>query len=205
MYRYRWPLCGLLLLLTACGASAPLPEDRFYQLDLAVNSKLGATPAVFGGLIIDRVDADPLRSGRAMLYSDSKKPLELKRYHYEFWVDQPPELVHRALLEYFRATGLADRVLDPMAGGDARYRLSTRLQRFEQLRDSVSDNTDVEVELEATLIENASRTVLWTQRYRQRQSVSEPGMHATAGAMAAALGTVLDDLGRDLMALELHR
>ena len=72
------------------------------------------------------------------------------------------------------------------------------MQRFEQLRDSARDSAEVEVELEAVLFVNSSRTVLWTQRYRKRYPVGEAGMHATATAMEAALGTILDSMGKDL-------
>jgi cholesterol transport system auxiliary component len=197
------PLWVSLLLLAGCGTTAPLPEDRFYQLNPGVTTESRVAPVLSGGLIIDRVSADPLRSGRAILYSDNKTPLELRRYHYEFWVDQPTKLVQQALHARFRGTGFADRVLDGDDGANARYRLSTRLQRFEQLRDSTHDSADVVVELEATLYANSSRTVIWTQRYHQRQPVGEPGMHATVTAMEAALHAVLDSMGSDLSVAEL--
>lgn len=198
-------LFGVLLLLAGCGTTAPVPEDRFYQLDVAGAAASRATPVLSGGLMIDRVSADPLRSGRAILYSEIKKPLELKRYHYEFWVDQPPALVQRALLGYFREAGFADRVLDGTDRSDARYRLSARLQRFEQLRDSASNQAEIDLELEATLYATTSRAALWTQRYRMRRPVPETGMHATAAAMEGALTAILDDMARDLAAHEFAR
>ncbi|MDT8388544.1 MAG: ABC-type transport auxiliary lipoprotein family protein [Thiogranum sp.] len=204
MKLYFW-LLPALLLLQGCSASVQVPEDRFYQLRATAPIATYPAPVFSGGVIIDRVNADPMRSGRAILYSDAKKPLELKRYHYEFWIDQPPELVQRALLAHFRDSRLADRVIDDTERADADYRLAVRLQRFEQLWDSARQGADVDVELEVRLLANASRTTIWSQRYRQRRQVAGADMHATAAAMEAALGTILEQLANDLALLGENR
>ncbi len=204
MRAHFW-LLSALLLLHGCSTSVQVPEDRFYQLRAIAPSAIYPAPVLSGGVIIDRVSADPMRSGRAILYSGAKKPLEMKRYHYEFWIDQPPELIQRALLAYFRDSRLADRVLDDTERTDADYRLAVRLQHFEQLRDSASQRADVDVELEVRLLANASRTTIWSHSYRQRRQVAGTDMHATAAAMEAALGTILEQLANDLALLEQSR
>jgi len=153
-----------------------------------------------GGLQVDYVVADPLRNGRAVLYRDMRKPLELQRYHYEFWVDQPPRMIHQALLHYLRSSGVADTVQDDSRHAGAGYRLYTRLLRFERV---VGDGAPkVEFELEATLYSNHSGSVVWTGAYLQQQESDGKDMHASARAMQEALERILETLLADLAALK---
>jgi len=192
---------ALVFILAGCGSTGPVPEDRFYQLQTNVSVTAVLTqPALRGGLRVDYVIADPLRSGRAVLYRDMRRPLELQRYHYEFWIDQPPRMIHQALLHYLRSSGVADSVQDDTRNGNADYRLYTRLLRFERV---VGDGTStVELELEATLYSKRSGLPLWTGVYLQQQESDGKDMHASARAMQKALEAVLDSLLADLAAFK---
>jgi ABC-type uncharacterized transport system auxiliary subunit len=185
-----------ILLLAACTTSSPVPEDRFYQLELATPGQVFPSPVLQGGLEIDYTEADPLRSGRAVLYSENAQPLQLKRYHYAYWVDQPPRLVHRQLVQYLRASGIVDRVDDGGQHGTTAYRLKTHVLKFEQLRGGPAP--EVVVELEASLERLPAGSVLWTSVYSQRQASGGDNMHATAEAMHKALEQVLHTLSHDL-------
>lgn len=187
-----------VLLLAACTTSSPVPEDRFYQIESAAPEQVFASPVLKGGLEIDYTGADPLRSGRAVLYSERAQPLQLKRYHYAYWVDQPPRLVHSQLVHYLRANGITDRIDDGGQRGTAAYRLKTQVLKFEQLRGGSAP--EVVVELEASLERLPAGPVLWTSVYSQRQISDGDSMHATAESMRTALGQVLHALSRDLAA-----
>jgi len=190
-----------MFILTGCGSTGPVPEDRFYQLQTNISASAVLTgPVLRGGLRVDYVMADPLRSGRAVLYRDRRRPLELQRYHYEFWVDQPPRMIHQALLHYLRSSGVADSVVDDTRNANADYRLHTRLLRFERV---VGDGTPiVEFELQATLYSKHSGSPLWTGVYLQQQESSGKDMHASTRAMQKALEAVLDSLLADLAAFK---
>ncbi len=188
----------LFLLVGGCVSTEPVPEDRFYRLERIRPVQTLVKPALHGGLAVDYVQADPLRSGRAVLYSDRDHPLQLQRYHYEFWVDQPPRLLHQALLSYLRDSGVADRVVDTAVTTAAAYRLQLRLLKFEQVLNGQS--ADVEVAMQATLSSGAADTVLWTRTYEHRQAGSSRQMHATAGTMQQALGELFATLQADLAA-----
>ncbi len=125
----------MLLLLGGCASTTPVPEDRFFRVNPVHPHRVLSEPALTGGLAVDYMQADPLRSGRAVLYSDSRQPLQLQRYHYEFWVDQPPRMVRQALAAYLRETGVADAVVDIDSRTNSAYRLGTRLLKFEQVLD----------------------------------------------------------------------
>lgn len=189
---------SLLLFLSACATTQPVPEDRFYRFERIPPPRTLAAPVLRGGLAVDYVQADPLRSGRAVLYSDRDQPLQLQRYHYEFWVDQPPRLVRQALLTYLRDSGVADSVIDAADPTGAAYRLHLRLLKFEQVLDRQS--AAVEVALQATLLSGPSDTLLWTRTYTQRQPAGSRQMHASAHAMQLALGEVFAALQADLAA-----
>ena len=192
---------ALAFVLAGCGSTGPVPEDRYYQLqeNLSAASIL-PEPILRGGLRVDQTVADPLRSGRAVLYRDMRKPLELQRYHYEFWVDQPPRMIHQTLLHYLRSSGVADTVQGDSRHADAGYGLYTRLLRFERV---VGDGTPkVEFELEATLYSNRSGSALWTGVYLQQQESNGKDMHASARAMQKALEAVLESLLADLTAFK---
>lgn len=188
----------LLLALAACSATAPVPEDRFYQLDNAPGAAALQAPALRGGLRVAPVTADPLRSGRAVLYRDARKPLELQRYHYQYWVDQPPRMIEQALLNYLRTIAAADPVQDNSRRAAVAYRLQTRLLRFEQVLDEGAPR--VELELEATLYPEPSGAALWTATYLRRVDSTGNDMHATAQAMQLALAQVFQALRADLVA-----
>ena len=192
---------SLLFMLAGCSSTGQVPEDRFYQLQTHVSATPVLPKAVLrGSLRVDYVMADPLRSGRAVLYRDMRKPLELHRYHYEFWVDQPPRMIHQALLNYLRSSGIAGTIQGDSRHADTDYRLETRLLRFERV---VGDGAPkVELELEATLYSERTRSAMWTAVYLQQQESDGKDMHASTRAMQKALEHVLESLLADLAAVE---
>jgi phospholipid/cholesterol/gamma-HCH transport system substrate-binding protein len=80
--RLRHGLPGAALILRGCITHSRVPEDRFYGSEALAPSISGPPPVFPEGLDVAKVSADPLRSGLAALYRDSRKPLEVKRYHY---------------------------------------------------------------------------------------------------------------------------
>ena len=185
-------------LLAACTSTSPVPEDRFYQLESATPAQVFPSPELLGGLEIDYTGADPLRSGRAVLYSENARPLQLKRYHYAYWVDQPPRMVRDQMVQYLRASGVADRVGNSGQRDTAAYRLKTQLLKFEQLRGG--PKPEVVVELEASLERLPAESTLWISTYSQRQASDSEDVHALAEAMHAALEQVLHQLAHDISA-----
>jgi ABC-type uncharacterized transport system auxiliary subunit len=151
------------------------------------------------GLDVDKVSADPLRSGRAVLYRDSRKPLEVKRYHYEFWVDQPPRMVHQALVDYLRASGVADPTDGESRPADGNYALKAHLKRFDRVVGA--GRPKVEIELQTTVYANGSGLPLWTNNYLHQQESDTGDMHATAAAMQTALANIFASMVEDLAAI----
>lgn len=194
-YEYLFVLIAPLLLM-ACAGGQSIPEDRFYRLDARVHIDAAASPVFTDGLVIDPVTADPLRSGRAVVYRQAEKPLQLQRYHYEYWVDQPPRLVGRVLLDTLRESAVADVVYTGGRRTTARYRMTARLLRFEKVVQA--DSADVELELEVSVTEQGSEQPLWHSVYLERRAGGDRSMHAAAEAMRQALSDVMRRLVNDL-------
>lgn len=189
----------ILLVLGACSTGAPVPEDRFYQLDPEMPA---VSPKVFlkGGLSIAHVGADPLRGGRAILYRDLRRPLQLVRYHYEFWAGQPPRMVQRALQDALRRSGVIDRVESEGQRPHFHYELDVEVRRFESLIDK--SRTRADVELEVVLRTASTGVPVWTKIYREQSDARPRDMHALADAMQQALEQIFERLIGDLKAAE---
>ena len=205
MTRNTFGLPGLLLLsfiMTGCSITTTAPEDHFYRVEPEFRGTREAEPRLDGTLVIDAVRADPLRSGRAVLFREQDKPLQLQRYHYSFWVEQPPRMVQQVLQQYIRNSGIAKSVQsDKTALRNPAYEIRPRLLRFEQVVGN--DHPDVELEMEVVFRAYGSDTV-WARVYQQRLTADGNDMHATANAMQEALGQVFSEILKDLEWFGLH-
>ena len=197
--RLRFVAWSLVAVLAGCGTSTPVPEDRFYQLEISSPGNMLESPVLSGGLAVERVTADPMRSGRAILYRNTGTPLELRRYHYEFWVDEPPDMIRRSLVAYLGRSGVADAVRDGSQRNSADYSLRAHLQRFEQLVGA--GPSGFEVELEITLYSHRSDSVLWTKVYRQKQDADKGDMHTVARAMQSGLASIFHSIVADIQSV----
>lgn len=191
---------SLVLVLAGCAATPPVPEDRFYEPGVPSPELLRSSPVLSGGLTVEQVTADPMRGGRAIVYRHNGKPLELRRYHYEFWVDEPPEMVRRALVSYLGRSGVADVVKDGNLRAGTDYRLRTRLLRFEHLVGAAPPV--FEVEMAVTLYSRRADEVLLSKVYRQKQEAREGDMHTVALAMQSALDSIFHSMATDIDSLD---
>ncbi|VAW74621.1 hypothetical protein MNBD_GAMMA15-2158 [hydrothermal vent metagenome] len=189
----------VLLVLGACSTGAPVPEDRFYQLDPGMPA---VSPKVIlkGGLSIAHIGADPLRGGRAILYRNQNRPLELARYHYEFWAEQPPRMIQRALQDALRQSGIIDRVEIEGQRPHFRYELKVDVRRFESLVGAGRSQADIE--LEVVLRTTRNDVPVWTKVYRKQNDAIPGDMHALANAMQQGLEQIFEQLAEDLKAAE---
>ena len=95
--------------LTACSlGGAPVPQDHYYKLPQLVISPLEEPR--FKQLLIKPVKATGLYHDRAILYIEQEKPLELQRYHYNFWSETPANLLHNALYQGLSSSGLSQKI-----------------------------------------------------------------------------------------------
>jgi len=183
-------VAGLIvcLLLGGCAGGSRIPEDSFYRLEQAAPTARLAAPVLDGILMVQGGAAAPIYRDRALLYSEPGEPARLQRYHYQSWIDSPPQLLQRSLADYLRASGVAPAVVTPEDAIDARYRLRVDVERFEQVRGD--SGSRVVVGLNMTLTERTSGKLLVQEQLRTDSAVQ--GDDFTA--MAAAYERALDEL-----------
>jgi len=132
MGRMRWLVIALLVAGVSACSQPPVPQDRYYRIDApAVEAQ---APVLRGVLELDRLAAEGLTSGRAIIYSDESSPGLLQEYFYDFWVEPPDVMVRDALINYLRKAGVAEAVVSPEVRADADYTLAGRIDRMELVR-----------------------------------------------------------------------
>ncbi|MCO6412030.1 MAG: membrane integrity-associated transporter subunit PqiC [Thiogranum sp.] len=198
----RYLVLSLALAHAGCTGTPPIPEDRFYELGATSPELPRSSPVLNGGLTVEPVMTDPMRGGRAIVYRHNGKPLELRRYHYEFWVDDPPAMLRRALVSYLAGSGVADVVKDGNLRSGTDYRLRTSLLRFEHLVGATPPA--FEVEMAVTLYSRRADAVLLSKVYHQRQEAREGDMHTVALAMQSALDSIFHSMATDIDSLDIR-
>ncbi len=195
---YRFSLISLLVfLLSACAVNmGPVPEDHFYRLHTDIHTKQLDRPILSGRLGIKKVLTSGLYNERAILYLDSKYPLELHRFRYHYWQNAPKYLIQENMRLFFRAAGAADMVSLYEPGMDADGVVVSRLSRFEVLKEEI--NTRVIVSLEIGLETNSQKQSAWSKEYTAKVVVQGATMHDSVASFDAALqeiyGAFIDDL-----------
>ncbi len=154
-------LCGL----AACAA-APLPEDHYYRLAIALPATAQTAPPPIASINVRRIHMTGIYGARPLLYSSAQTPTELRQYHYHYWADNPARLIQEQLAEYLRAAHLAREVTTAAssAGAAAEYQLDATVPRFEQRIDGAG--AQAEVMLELTLRRASDGQRIFRKRYR---------------------------------------
>jgi ABC-type uncharacterized transport system auxiliary subunit len=179
---------------------ARIPEDNFYRLENVAPVSALAAPALQGILMVQGGTAAPVYRDRALLYSESDSPERLQRYHYQYWIDSPPQLLQSGLADYLRKAGVARQVVLPQDSVDADFRLRVDIERFEHIRGQSSDRNggQVAVALRVTLIERATGKLLMQAQLQTDAAVQGGEFSAVAIAYQQAM---MDLYGRILAQL----
>lgn len=185
---------GLTILLAACGTPGPAPDDAFYRLPAL--TALAARPFGDKTVHVQPFDAASLYRDRAVVFSDGQG-LELRRHHYQFWSDAPPDLVRLAIATAIRQSNPAATVLT----GDRElgdYELDGRIDAFERRPDG--GRSSVLVALTLTLRRGGQ--VVVSREYRESAVAGSERMVDSVTAFGAALQRVLERFAGDVVSAE---
>ncbi len=194
---YSDKILGLLvLILSGCATVPPVPEDRFYRVNVAAPESTSQTPVLNGGLLVDRLQIDALRNGRAIVYRDAMKPLQLQRHHYHFWSESPAKMIQHQLASYLDQVRTADYVFNTDHALPHRYRLTGRVVEFDRV--AGKQQTMSTIKLQFVLTRRGVAGPLLSETYHSEITVAGHDMHEYARATQQALGEVLDALNQDI-------
>lgn len=189
----------LAFIVSGCGTAPPLPEDRYYRIELAAPEKIVQVPLLQGGLLVDRLQTDALRSGRAIVYREDEKPLQLQRHHYHFWSESPAKLIQHQLASFLEQARVADYVFNTDHALPHQYRLTGRVVEFDRVEGK--EQTTSAIELQFVLTRRGVKGPLLSETYHAETVVNGQDMHEFARATQQALGQVLDALNHDIQEL----
>ncbi len=193
MMRLRWIVLTFLGLAVAACAQPPVPQDRYYRIN--VPPVEAGTPVFKGVLELDRLAAEGLTSGRAIVYSDESSPGLVQEYFYDYWVEPPNVMVRDALIGYLRKAGIAEAVVSPEVRADADYTLAGRIDRMELVRGAEPKGV---VDIELAITNARTGKLVMINSYALGVAASDntvpAGVVAIDQGVAAIFERFLDDL-----------
>ena len=191
-------VCLLAGLLSACMTSATVPDDHFYRLP-AIRATEVTGPRIEAALAVGPIAVDGLYRERNMLYIDESDALELRRYHYRYWVQAPDELVRQYLMDYLRATKAADNITRYRPGNQGGGVIEGRILRFERMPHH--GRASIEVSLVLQYRDSAGQDqAQFERRYSREVDAANGSMHATVVAFGDALQQIFGAFLQELSA-----
>ena len=148
MRRLGFLVLALAGLAGCIGSAPPVPRDHYYRVLVAPPAQGGAlqnatgqsatgqsaTGIMFPGVLsVAPLDAGGLLRERPLLYSATGRAHEVQQHDYYYWMDPPPKMLQAQLVDYLRASGLAEAVITPDLRVRPDYEITGRLRRFERL------------------------------------------------------------------------
>jgi cholesterol transport system auxiliary component len=185
-----------LALLAGC-LSRPTPPDRWWRLEVGAPPALPA-PVLPGVLEVDRLRADSIAQGTALVWRRDAAAPEVRTRRYDHWVDSPTLLLQQQMAAGLRAAGLAQEVVTPELRIAPDHRLGGQLLRLEELRAPGAPRVAVEIEI-AIIDERRARVALQAT-YLEEREIHGEAVEDVALAYDAALSAILARLVVDAAA-----
>jgi ABC-type uncharacterized transport system auxiliary subunit len=188
------------VLLASC-AGGPAPTHHYYRLEPAEPEASLAQPTLDGVLVVDRLRAEAIASGRELLERHASSP-ELRRRPYHHWVEPPPTMLQVGIVGYLRAAGVASQVVTPDLHLRPDYELVGRILAFERVVGGGTPRVRIALELSLTRVDG--RELLLLETYVEEREARGQGIDDAALAFAEALSSILERLVTDLGARSGH-
>ena len=192
-----WLLLAMLVGVAGC-LGGPAPRDHVYRLQVEPPGSARSAPALPGTLEVGRIWGNALTRGRPILRSDSDSAVEVTPYDFHLWVDSPTLLVQRALTEYLRQVGLAEKVVSSDANTPANWVVTGFIERLDHITGGGAPR--VLVELELSLAEADRGRLLLRRTYRAEQPSDGAGVLAAVRAFGTAVGSIFESFAADAAA-----
>lgn len=182
----------LVIGLAAC-AQPPVPQDRFFRLQ--IDAPQTASTSLSGVVEVDRLGAEGLIAGRAIVYTDAASPNMAQEFFYDFWLEPPGDMLRDVLIRYLRASGVAKALVTPDSRATTDYILVGRINQLEIVRGDAPLGV---VDIEFSLTRNSTGSLLMVENYRTSVAASDGSVAAGVAAINAGVGQIFEDLAADL-------
>lgn len=168
-------------LLAACAAPPPVPQDKFYRLDVLAAEP--GEPVLDGVIQVERFVASGSLSNRPLLYAEPGSNA-VSEYHYHFWLEAPPILLQSALVSYLRSAKVGTRVVTPEMRVTPDYMIMGRVMRLETVRGTEPTGA---VAFELTLRREADDELVVLGEYRAEVPSGANGIQTDVAAIEQAV------------------
>lgn len=171
-------ILGAFLFLTACSPIAVPPEST-YAITSLKNQTLPVRAKTKLSLLVTVPSANPGYQTNDMVYMLS--PYRLQSYADHSWVAPPTQMLMPIFVDAIRQAGYFANVVMAPFSGVTNYRLDTRLIKLQQ--EFMTPTSQVQLVVEATLINNTSNVVVATRRFSA--AIPAPDNNPYSGVLAA--------------------
>jgi cholesterol transport system auxiliary component len=178
-----------LLAVGSCRLPGSGPPPREFRVTPATTFDKNL-PRVKWALVVDRPIADPAFDTERIARTTG---VEVAYYADATWVDRPPAMIERMIIQSFRNSGAIEVVADRRAEIRANFMLQTAITEF-QAQPGDSGPPEAQVAIAATLLAMPRRQVVGTTQIAQSVPAQTASLDAIAVAFDDALGNVLKRL-----------
>ncbi|MEQ8665760.1 MAG: ABC-type transport auxiliary lipoprotein family protein [Rhodospirillales bacterium] len=191
---FRWVALGMVALVAAC-AQPPVPQDRYYRID--VSAAASGAPILIGVLEVERLAAEGLASGRAVVYSEADNPQLAQEYFYDFWIEPPSDMLRDELVDFLRASGAATAIVTPETRADADYVLTGRINRLEHVRGPKAKGV---IDLELAVTHARTGKLVMVNSYAVGVGASDGSVASGIAALNQGVAAIFERFLADLKA-----
>ena len=188
-------LLFLSQLLMACSlGSGEIPADHYYRLPEI--STVEKQSNLFNSILIRPVQVDGLYHERTILYIEKNTPLEVKRYHYHYWIEPPAKLIQKYMVSFFSHTSISKQVSTEALLDHADVEITPQVLNFERTIDG--DDIRILVSMKFDIRLTKSFKTL-SKKYHSEVKLADNSMHTTAEGFGKALDNILISVVEDLI------
>jgi cholesterol transport system auxiliary component len=178
-----------LLTLWSCRLPGSGPPPREFRVTPKTTFDKNL-PRVKWALVVDRPIADPAFDTTRIARTTG---VAVDYYADASWVDRPPAMIERMIIQSFRNSGAIEVVADRRADIRANFMLQTAVTAF-QAQPADSGPPEARVAIAATLLAMPRRQVVGTTEIARSVPAQATNLDAIAVAFDDALGKVLKRL-----------
>lgn len=192
VYVNAFALTLLTVLLGGCLSASRVPEDHFYKLPDIEQAQCGLNTE--GVIAVAPLHAYSLHGERALVYIETDKPLELKRYHYHHWMESPTRLIQSHLMDFLERCHAGASIIAYAPGETYDTLVRGKILNLERTISQTGSEVVVGLELEFS----GKNMHGFHHEYRVRLPVNGSGVHDTVSAIGKALLEVYGKFTADL-------